>query len=101
MNDPHPELVVWQEPGAISRRVLAPIGAAIQLDDARRLGLRTTTRAGPGVQRSPTGATSRRAGGSSRSIATALGGSRCRTASRSTNRGRCRTSTRCWPRARS
>ena len=46
MNDPHPELVAWHEPGAISRRVLAPIGAAIQLDDARRLGLRTTTALG-------------------------------------------------------
>jgi hypothetical protein len=35
--------VVWQQPSALSRRVLAPLGAAIQLDDARRLGLRTTT----------------------------------------------------------
>jgi hypothetical protein len=41
--DPHPELVVWEQPGPLSRRLLAPIGAAIQLDDARRLGLRTTT----------------------------------------------------------
>jgi len=46
MSDPHPELVAWEEPGAISRRVLAPIGSAIQLDDGRRLGLRTTTALG-------------------------------------------------------
>jgi hypothetical protein len=46
MSDPNPELVAWEEPGAISRRVLAPIGAAIQLDDGRRLGLRTTTALG-------------------------------------------------------
>ena len=43
MSDPNPELVVWKQPGAFSRRVLSPIGAAIQLEDARRLGLRTTT----------------------------------------------------------
>jgi hypothetical protein len=43
VTDPRPDLVVWDQPGPVSRRVLAPIGAAIQRDDARRLGLRTTT----------------------------------------------------------
>jgi hypothetical protein len=43
VTDPRPDLVVWDQPGPVSRRVLAPVGAAIQRDDARRLGLRTTT----------------------------------------------------------
>jgi hypothetical protein len=42
VTDPHPELIVWNQPGWLRRRVLAPVGAAIQVDDARRLGLHRT-----------------------------------------------------------
>jgi hypothetical protein len=40
--DPRPDLVLWKQPRRFRRRVLAPVGAAIQVDDARRLGLHRT-----------------------------------------------------------
>jgi len=33
VTDPRPDLVVWDQPGRVSRRVLAPVDAVIQRDD--------------------------------------------------------------------
>jgi hypothetical protein len=41
-HDPRPDLVVWDKPVGPLRRAIAPVAQAVQRDDARRLGLRTT-----------------------------------------------------------